>query len=210
MSDDYYAPRWELCSRCIKNPNQDFCNCGQPGTASSGSGSGRVTNSLLILILVLVGAILLAPRAEAGVAYPAPYGVTVKGRTAGAHQRSMIGRVLATCRQMGARPKVRVAAIATITQESTARNLRGGHGTSVGLFQIIDLHGTWSQRHNPEWSARWFCSRAIRVDRQQPRISVARLAQSVQRSAYPSAYAQWAREAQRTTRRTYASLQCGR
>ena len=98
---------------------------------------------LLASILVLVGALLLASHAHAGPAYPAPKGVTVKGVQAGSHQRAMIGRVLATCRMLGASRKVQWAAVATITQESTARNLTGGHGTSVGLFQIIDLHGTW-------------------------------------------------------------------
>jgi hypothetical protein len=163
---------------------------------------GRVGVYLLAFVLVVLMSI------DPGPTYGAtPFSVTVKERTADAHQRAMIGRVLSECRRLGAPVKVRVAAVATITQESTARNLTGGHGTSVGLFQIIDIHGPVSQRRDPEWAARWFCSRAIRVDRQQPALSVGALSQAVQRSAHPHAYGRWVREASRT-RAAYAQLGC--
>lgn len=169
----------------------------------------RVLAAIFASLLALLCALLLASQAQAGVQAPAPRGVTVKGVQAGSHQRAMIGRILGECRAMGASPKVQVAAIATTTQEATARNLTGGHGTSVGLFQIINIHGPWRLRHNPEWSARWFCSRAKNVDKHRPRLTIGQLAQAVQRSAHPTAYSRWVREAQRTTRKTTASLRCG-
>lgn len=134
-------------------------------------------------------------------ARPTVGSIRVKRYPASLHQRRMVSRVLTVGRNMGARRKVLQSAVMTITQESTAKNLTGGHGSSVGLFQIISMHGPYSSRHNPEWSARWYFSRAIRVDKQRPRLSPGKLAQAVQRSAYPTAYAQWARESRQTLRR---------
>lgn len=122
----------------------------------------------------------------------------MKGDYANAHQRQMIHRVLTQGRKMRAKNKVMRAALVTITQESTATNLPGGDGSSVGLFQIISIHGSWERRHNPEWASRWFLTRAIRVHRQRPTLSIGRIAQAVQASAHPGAYAAWKTEATRT------------
>jgi len=199
---------------------------GRAGVASSG-GAGHVAPTLAekslhepshshaSRALLLAGVFLIAllgwtaAADDASAVVPAPRGVTVKHRVADAHQREMIGRVLAECRRLGVPAKVRVAAVATMTQESTARNLRGGHGSSVGLFQIIDLHGPVSVRRNPEWAARWFCSRAKNVNKHRPGLSIAGLSQAVQRSAHPRAYALWAREAVRTQRVVVQQVGCG-
>ena len=86
-----------------------------------------------------------------------------------------------------------VVAIATALQESTLRNLPGGDGTSVGLFQQIDTWGSFEQRHDPVWAADHFYEAMLKyapnyADPSQP-ITVS--AQNTQRSAFPSAYAKW-------------------
>jgi hypothetical protein len=163
-----------------------------------------LADTLLLVACVLAAALVLQWNGEAKAALPAaPASVTVKYVRADHHQREMIARVLSVCDRLGGSRKVLIASIATITQESGATNLAGGHGTSVGLFQIIDIHvhGV-DRRRNPEWAAWWFCSRAINVDYHRRGLTVAQLSQAVQRSAYPSAYGLWTREAVRTYRLT--------
>lgn len=155
---------------------------------------------LLLLIVVLIAALVMSFDDVQAATIPAPKSVTVKHRPADRHQRLMIGTIIEACDTLSVSPKVRVAAITTATQESSIRNLRGGHGTSVGLFQIINIHGPFEQRHNPTWSALWFCYRAKNVDYHRPGLSVGALSQAVQRSAYPHAYDQWVGEARRTVR----------
>lgn len=168
----------------------------------------RLDTSTIILTALLLIAFAIMPQiaraAHCSDDRPlVPPSVTVKHTKADLHQRRMITRVLNTARQYPAakrNQRILVAAIVTITQESTARNLRYGHGTSLGLFQIIDIHGTRAQRLSPEWSTRWFTPRAINIAKHHPHYGPARIAQAVQRSAYPSAYAQWQREGYRTLR----------
>lgn len=144
------------------------------------------------------------PHACSHVARPlVPRAATVKYSRASLHQRRMLTTVLNVGRSYpGARrrPAVMRSAIVAMTQESTATNLGGGDGSSVGLFQIIGSWGSWAQRHNPRWSARWFFSRAVPIARSHPTWGAARLAQAVEQSGYPTAYRQWVHEARRTYR----------
>lgn len=170
---------------------------------------------LLASILVGVGALLLASQAQAHSPMPAaaPAGVKVQGKVANLHQRRMIARVLHQCDHMGVSRKALIASVITITQESWATNLNWGHSSSLGLFQILDMHGSASQRLNPEWSARWHCSRSKNVDHHRPRLTAAQLAQAVQRSGKrcrlgpgrptpTKCYQRWTREGVRTYRLT--------
>ena len=93
--------------------------------------------------------------------------------------------------------KILVCAIMTIIQESTATNLYTGHGTSVGLFQIIDIHGTVEQRRDIPWASEWFYSRAIKADAADPGLTYNDLCQTVQRSGHPDEYGQWRNQAER-------------
>lgn len=126
------------------------------------------------------------------------HGVTVKHRRADAGQRSNIRRVLIVGHKMGATPRVLRSGVLTITQEASARNLKYGDGSSVGLFQMISMWGSEQLRRNVEWAARWYFSRAIPIARRSPGMSAPGIAQAVQRSAHPGAYRQWTREASRT------------
>jgi len=134
--------------------------------------------------------------------------ITVKHRRATLHQRRMILRILRAARHHHAPRVIHIAAIAATTQEASARNLPYGHGSSVGLFQLIDLHGTIAWRLVPENSAGWFIRGALKIYRYNPRIDPASLAQAVERSAYPTAYQQWVTEARHTYWTVKAWRQC--
>jgi murein DD-endopeptidase MepM/ murein hydrolase activator NlpD len=90
--------------------------------------------------------------------------------------------------------------IATAMQESGLRNLDHGHGTSVGLFQLIDDHGTVAERIDPVFSSRWFFRGLLAVDGWQE-MPLTEAAQAVQRSLYPMAYARWETLAEQTVAR---------
>ena len=124
--------------------------------------------------------------------------VRVKGQVANTHQRHVITEVLRNGRRMRASRKVLITAVATITQEATAHNRPHGHGTSVGAFQLINIHGSVAQRMDLRFSSNWFYRQAIGVDRRNPSMSINDIAQKVQKSAHPNAYGQWAPEATRT------------
>lgn len=125
---------------------------------------------------------------------------TVKYTRATRSQRVVLSRVLAEGRRTRAHPNVMVSIVAAVTQESTATNLPYGHGTSVGILQLIDLHGTVAWRMVIENSAGWYY-RGARTVRGYRTMPPAQLAQAVQSSAHPTAYQQWVPEARRTYRR---------
>lgn len=122
--------------------------------------------------------------------------LNVKGVRASSDQVSNISRVLQVGISRRANHKVLVSSIMTIIQEATAKNLSGGDLDSVGLFQQRNTWGTFKQRHNPEFAAGLYFDRAIPTNKSQPNLSASDLAQSVQRSAFPKAYAQWKAEAE--------------
>lgn len=104
-------------------------------------------------------------------------------------------------------------ALATALQESGLRNLAGGDRDSAGLFQQRPSQGwgTYVQITDPVYAAQAF----YRVLREQPDwqdISVTEAAQVVQRSAAPSAYAQWEPQARSIamalTGESVAALRC--
>ena len=104
-------------------------------------------------------------------------------------------------------------AIATALQESGLRNLAGGDRDSVGLFQQRPSQGwgTAERIADPVYAATAFYRRL----RQQPdwtTMEVTEAAQLVQRSAAPTAYAQWEPRARATaaalTGEDDASISC--
>ena len=106
----------------------------------------------------------------------------------------------ATIAAVGIRRKVPdravVVALATAMQESKLENLEGGDRDSIGLFQQRPSQG-WGQPQqiiDPRYSARKFYDALLKV-RGWQRMSITDAAQSVQRSAYPQAYQQWADQA---------------
>lgn len=98
--------------------------------------------------------------------------------------------IIAEGKRRGLPPYAWVVAIAGARQEGTLRNLDHGHGTSVGLFQLIDDHGTVAQRTDPLFATRWFYTELEKVDGWQ-QMPVTKAAQGALRSGHPNAYAQW-------------------
>lgn len=75
--------------------------------------------------------------------------------------------------------RVQVAILAAAMQESRARELPYGDGTSVGPLQLINIHGPAHLRQRADFSSRWFLPQATRMD--HPRMTVAEIAVRVQK-----------------------------
>ena len=127
---------------------------------------------------------------------PIIWGVKVKGVRANLTQRKNLTIALNGHRR--AKTRHLVAMVAAIIQESAAYNKPYGHGTSVGILQLIDDHGSVAWRMVIRNSTTWFISGARKVDRGQ---AIGDLAQDVQGSAHPTLYRQWVPEARRIVAR---------
>ena len=89
---------------------------------------------------------------------------------------------------MKANGRVLLALFEAAVVESGMRDLTYGHADSIGVLQIRVGFHTYRVADSVRLSARWFLSQAIRA---APRYSSAgRLAQGVQRSAFPLRYDQ--------------------
>lgn len=122
--------------------------------------------------------------------------LTVKGKGVSEDQRKNIQIVLETGKKMGASRKVLEAAVQTVIQESTAHNdasVSKKDLDSEGLFQQRPSAGwgTPAQVNDPVHASTKFFEKAIANDKKNPGFSKAQLAQSVQISAFPDAYAKW-------------------
>jgi hypothetical protein len=128
--------------------------------------------------------------------------VTVKGKKMSAEQRKLAETVLQVGQKMGANQKVLETAVSTMIQESSITNdasVDSKDHDSLGLFQQRPSAG-WGTRaeiSNPEYAAKKFFEKAIPNDKKNPGQAKTRLAQSVQISAFPDAYAQWDKEAEK-------------
>jgi N-acetylmuramoyl-L-alanine amidase len=116
--------------------------------------------------------------------------------------------VIQVGRQLGVPDRGIVIALATAMQESSLRNVGYGDRDSVGLFQQRPSTG-WgrtSQLTDVSYAARLFYGGPQNPNAGRTRglldipgwqsMSLAQAAQSVQRSAYPDAYARWQTSAQ--------------
>lgn len=118
-----------------------------------------------------------------------------------AEQRRLAEIVLRTGKEMGANQKVLETSVSTMIAESVIKNdssVDSKDHDSLGLFQQRPSQGwgTREQISDPVHAARKFFEQAIRNDAKNPGQAKTRLAQSVQRSAYPDAYAKWDKEAE--------------
>ncbi len=116
-------------------------------------------------------------------------------------QAKLTETVLRVGQEMGANKKVLETAVATMIQESTIKNdasVDSKDHDSLGLFQQRPSAGwgTRAQISDPEYAAKKFFEKAIPNDKKDPGKEKTLLAQSVQISAYPRAYAQWDTQAE--------------
>lgn len=121
------------------------------------------------------------------------------GRRAGARvedlseeQRRNAAIIIGVAREMSAPPRAWLVALATAMQESTLRNISYGDRDSLGLFQQRPSQG-WgapAQVTDPVYSTTIFLERLLAVPGWDT-LPVTVAAQTVQRSAFPDAYAKW-------------------
>lgn len=101
-------------------------------------------------------------------------------------QRHVINVMLRESTKQRATFRVQVSILAAAMQESGARELPYGHGTSVGPLQLISIHGPARLRIRADFSSRWYLPQAIRIDRSAG--TVAEIAVRVQRPADRKGY----------------------
>jgi cell wall-associated NlpC family hydrolase len=126
---------------------------------------------------------------------PGPLAGSRAGIDAGdlsAEQRRNAATIIAVARGMGAPPRAWLVALATAMQESRLRNIHYGDRDSLGLFQQRPSQGWGSpaQVTDPVYSTRTFIEHLLEVPNWE-NLPVTVAAQTVQRSAFPDAYAKW-------------------
>lgn len=107
-------------------------------------------------------------------------------------QRQNAGTIIGVGQQRETPPRAWLVALATAMQESTLRNINYGDRDSLGLFQQRPSQGwgTPTQVLDPVYSTSIFFDRLLQVPNWD-RLPVTVAAQTVQRSAFPDAYAKW-------------------
>ena len=130
-----------------------------------------------------------------------PYGAGVPIQAQGtavfdADQMTNAAVIVATGRQMQVPDRGLWVALATAMQESTLRNLDYGDRDSLGLFQQRPSQGwgTPAQLQDPVYASTQFYDRLLQVPG-WTEMPLWEAAQTVQRSAFPLAYARWEQEA---------------
>lgn len=120
-------------------------------------------------------------------------------------QTSNASLITAVAMKRGLPARAATIALATAIQESGLRNIDYGDRDSVGLFQQRPSQGwgTVEQIMDPLYSAGAFYDALVKVDDYENR-PITEVAQEVQRSAYPTAYADHEQEG-----RTLASTLSG-
>lgn len=105
-------------------------------------------------------------------------------------QMSNAATITALALRRGLPARAATIALATAIQESKLRNIRYGDRDSVGLFQQRPSQGwgTVEQILDPEYSTDKFYDALVKVDGWETG-TITVVAQEVQRSAYPEAYA---------------------
>lgn len=152
---------------------------------------------------VLIAPIVFLSAAVGGVAsllsatgggpggYCIPTGVTVVGGTGyGPEQITNAATIIAVGKRLNVPKRGWVIALAAALQESGLRNLAYGDRDSLGILQQRPTQG-WgrpSQILNPTYAATQFYQRLLAVPGWQ-QMSITDAAQTVQRSAFPDAYA---------------------
>lgn len=114
--------------------------------------------------------------------------------------------MLHVAKQVGAKPKAKLALIEAGIVESKLRNLSYGDADSIGILQIrVGIHGhrvaRSIRRSSRAFLTKGFTGRggAIQVARAHPRWTAGHVAQAVQGSAFPARYDQVRQTARKVT-----------
>ena len=105
-------------------------------------------------------------------------------------QSANAATITALSLKRGLPPRAATIAIATAIQESKLRNIRFGDLDSLGLFQQRPSQGWGTQKQilDPVYSTNKFYDALVKIDGYEG-MTITQVAQKVQRSAYPDAYA---------------------
>lgn len=154
----------------------------------------------LLMLVAVIGAAVSIDSAGVGAAVVRgcvaglrdPATASEPGAAWSAEQLGNAATIVQVGQQMDTSPRAWLIALATAMQESTLRNLPGGDRDSLGLFQQRPSQGWGSPEQilDPAYAARAFYTHLLEVPgwETQP-LTVA--AQTVQHSAFPSAYGKW-------------------
>ncbi len=187
-------------------------------TARTLSGIALAVCGVLLLCSGLIGVVSGGTAGAAACPIPAPSAsasttTPIKTPAAGqgpvgrwnAEQTGNAAAIIAAGALRQVPPRGWVIALATAMQESTLNNLPGGDRDSVGLFQQRPSQGwgTPEQLQDPVYATNAFYDVLVQVDGYAD-LPITEVAQRVQRSAFPSAYADHEPEG-----RAYASALTG-
>ena len=105
-------------------------------------------------------------------------------------QTAYAATIVAIAEKRGLPARAGTIAIATAIQESKLRNLTFGDRDSVGLFQQRPSQGWGTEKQilDPVYATNKFYDALVKVDGYE-QMRITEIAQKVQRSAYPEAYA---------------------
>src|ERR687886_2852988 len=150
---------------------------------------------VVALVLLVIG--VFAVLRDQGLTAPVPGQqrcvATANGRSVvlDLEQARLTSIIVGLSVRGGLAPRAASIAMATVYQETGIRNLDYGDRDSVGLFQQRPSQGwgTEKQLMDPYYATTKFYDALVRVKDWQTR-DITKVAQAVQRSAYPEAYAE--------------------
>jgi hypothetical protein len=158
----------------------------------------------VVLVLAAVIVVVVVLNRKGGVTTPGctvalPQGANAAAATQFTLQPDQMGSaatIAAVGMQRGLPGHAVTIALATALQESKLRNLPGGDRDSIGLFQQRPSQGwgTPAQLQDPVYASTAFYEKLVKLDNWET-LPITEVAQSVQRSGAPDAYAQWEPEA---------------
>jgi hypothetical protein len=154
----------------------------------------RLLTAILVAGLVVGG--LYAVRAFLAAPWPLPFverctaAVGAESVSLSPEQAQNAATIAAVAEQRGLPARAVTIALATAFQESKLENIPYGHLDSVGLFQQRPSQGwgTPEQILDPVYSAGQFYDHLVKVP-DYTELPITQAAQAVQRSAFPTAYA---------------------
>lgn len=151
--------------------------------------------ALVGVVFVAMSAVLSAGGQQSGACGPSGSGVPIEASgDAETTDEQLVNAaaIVATGRDMGVPERGLWVALGTALQESGLRNLDYGDRDSLGLFQQRPSQGWGSpaQVRDPRYAATRFYERLVEVPG-WTEMPLWQAAQTVQRSAFPLAYAKW-------------------
>jgi hypothetical protein len=150
----------------------------------------------LLLVSVVVAALVMAGVLAFGAFSRAVFSATCQATASGSsvsftpEQTANAALISVISTKRGLPPRAATIALATAIQESKLRNLTYGDRDSLGLFQQRPSQGWGTQEQilDPAYSTNTFYDALVKVRDYETR-PITEVAQQVQRSGYPEAYA---------------------